>query len=96
MYTREQIIEELRKDGGRLTKQRLVLLDVIMDQECFNCKEIYHKASRIDKNIGVATVYRMLNKLEEIGAISREYTYRLNCEARHGELSTEENDKKSQ
>lgn len=33
-----------------------------------------------DHSIGIATVYRMVNKLEEIGAISRRNMYKVTCE----------------
>lgn len=68
---KEVIIEKLRQNGCRITKQRLMLLDVILQDECSCCKEIFYKASRLDDKIGTATVYRMVNTLEEIGAISR-------------------------
>ena len=44
------------------------------------CKEIYYRASRIDPSIGTATVYRMINKLEEIGAINRRNMYKVACD----------------
>lgn len=74
---REMIIQKLRERGFRITKQRLVLLDIILEEDCTSCKEIYYKASRRDKSIGTATVYRMMNVLEEIGVISRENLYRV-------------------
>lgn len=43
------------------------------------CKEIYYKAVKIDPSIGTATVYRMINTLEEIGAISRNTMYHIAC-----------------
>lgn len=79
---KENIIQQLRERGCRITKQRLILLDIILKEECSCCKEIYYKASKIDKNIGAATVYRMVNVLEEIGAVSRRHMYWVECE--HG------------
>lgn len=76
---KEIIIERLRERGCRITKQRLVLLDIILDEECSCCKEIYYKASKLDKRIGSATVYRMINTLEEIGAINRKNMYKIAC-----------------
>ncbi|WP_099468974.1 transcriptional repressor [Konateibacter massiliensis] len=76
---RDIIIERLKENGCRITKQRLLLLGVILENECSSCKEIYYKASSIDRNIGSATVYRMINKLEEIGAISRKNMYKVAC-----------------
>lgn len=54
-----------------------MIIDIILESECTCCKEIYFKASRIDNKIGTATVYRMINKLEEIGAISRKNMYKV-------------------
>lgn len=71
------IVGKLRECGCRITKQRLILLDIILQQECSCCKEIYYKASLLDNKIGPATVYRMINTLEEIGAISRKNMYRI-------------------
>lgn len=51
--------------------------DVILSGNCSSCKEIYYKASKIDPKIGTATVYRMVNLLEEIGAISRVNLYEV-------------------
>ena len=42
-------------------------------------KEIYYRALKQDENIGFATVYRMINTLEEIGAISRKNMYKIAC-----------------
>ena len=67
---REIVIQRLKEQGCRITKQRMVLLDIILNENCSSCKEIYYKASRIDSKIVTATVYRMINTLEEIGAIN--------------------------
>ena len=74
---REIVIQRLKEQGCRITKQRMVLLDIILNENCSSCKEIYYKASRIDPKIGTATVYRMINTLEEIGAISRRNMYKI-------------------
>lgn len=74
---KEMIIQKLRDRGCRITKQRLILLDIILENEYSSCKEIYYQASKIDSNIGTATVYRMLNTLEEIGAINRKNVYKI-------------------
>lgn len=68
---REIVIDRLKERGCRITKQRLILLDIILNEDCSCCKEIYYQASKIEPSIGTATVYRMVNTLEEIGAISR-------------------------
>ena len=71
------IINRLKEDGCRITKQRLMLLDIILEDECSSCKEIYYRATNKDPAIGTATVYRMINTLEEIGAISRKNMYKV-------------------
>ena len=73
------ILQELKKRGCRITKQRKMLLDVILNEDCSSCKEIYYKAARKDSRIGTATVYRMINILEEIGAINRKNMYKIAC-----------------
>ena len=79
MNKKEQIIEKLKENGCRITKQRKMLIDIILENECSSCKEIFYKASQADEKIGVATVYRMINALEEIGAISRRNMYKVEC-----------------
>lgn len=76
---KEIILQKLKERGCRITKQRLMLLDIILEEESSCCKEIYYKASKRDKNIGTATVYRMINTLEEIGAINRKNMYKVAC-----------------
>lgn len=76
---RDIIIKKLKEQGCRITRQRLMLLDIILEEECSCCKEIFYKASRQDRQIGTATVYRMINTLEEIGAISRKNMYKIAC-----------------
>lgn len=74
---KEMILEKLKDKGCRITKQRLTIIDIILQNECSCCKEIYYKASQLDHKIGTATVYRMVNTLEEIGAISRKNMYKI-------------------
>lgn len=76
---REIIVARLKERGCRITRQRLSLLDVILENEFSSCKEIFYKASKKDDRLGTATVYRMVNLLEEIGAISRKNMYKVAC-----------------
>ena len=88
MSKKEHIIEKLKENGCRITKQRLMLIDIILENDCSSCKEIFYKAAKCDEKIGVATVYRMINALEEIGAISRKNMYKVagseDCETEKG------------
>ena len=62
---REIILTKLKEKGCRITKQRLRLIDIILQYECSSCKEIFYRALEEDDKLGVATVYRMVNLLEE-------------------------------
>ena len=79
MSRKDEIIERLKENGCRITRQRRILIDIIIENDCASCKEIFYKASQEDKKLGAATVYRMINVLEEIGAISRKNMYRVEC-----------------
>ena len=74
---KEFILKKLKENGCRITKQRIELLDIILENECSSCKEIYYKALKKDPKIGTATVYRMVNILEDVGAIDRKNMYRV-------------------
>lgn len=71
------IIEELKKNGCRITGQRQLLLDIILQDECSSCKEIYYRAAKQDPSIGMATVYRLVKTLEDTGLIQRKNLYRI-------------------
>ena len=75
MCQKEQIICELQKRGKRITQQRKILLDVILEEDWNSCKEIYYTAVRRDPSIGLATVYRMVGTMEELGFLSKGYKY---------------------
>ena len=72
---RDRILAELKRNGFRITNQRKLLVDIILSDECSCCKEIYYMASKKDPTIGLATVYRMVGVLEEMGFLSRGYRY---------------------
>lgn len=76
---RKEILERLRSKGCRITRQREILIDIILREECTCCKEIYFLAAKKIPGIGIATIYRMINALEEVGAIHRGNAYRLCC-----------------
>ena len=69
--TDTQVIEEMRKKGCRITKQRKLIVDIIMNNEFNSCKEIYYRVIKEDPTVGMATVYRMINQLEEMNVIRR-------------------------
>jgi Fur family transcriptional regulator, ferric uptake regulator len=77
IHKREIIINELRKKKFRITEQRRLLIDVILEDECSSCKEIYYKAVKKDTTVGIATVYRMVKTLEDLGVINRKNLYQI-------------------
>lgn len=74
------IIEELKRNGCRITSQRQLLIDIILRDECSCCKEIYYRAAKKDPTIGMATVYRLVKTLEDAGLIQRKNMYRIDCD----------------
>ena len=76
---REYIIRKLKERGCRITRQRLIILDIILQEDCSCCKEIYYRAAKHDPTIGMATVYRLVKTLEEAGLIQRKNMYRIDC-----------------
>ncbi|MBE5945257.1 MAG: Fur family transcriptional regulator [Lachnospiraceae bacterium] len=82
LLDRDDILAHLKENGLRLTQQRRLIVDIIANEEYSCCKEIYFLAHKKDSSIGVATVYRMINVLEEIGAISRKNIQKTNCNGR--------------
>lgn len=74
---KDMILEKFRNRGMRITKQRRLILDIVFEKDCTSCKEIYYQASKRDKNIGIATVYRMVNALTELSVFQTNVPYRL-------------------
>ena len=64
---KESIIIKLKENGCRITKQRKLILDIILENRCSSCEEIYAQAAKLDHSIGMATVYRLVKELERIG-----------------------------
>lgn len=80
MSNHEVVLRELRKQGKRITGQRRVILEIILSQDWENCKDIYYEALKKDSSIGIATVYRMLDTLEEIGILQKRCSYYVDQE----------------
>ncbi len=78
MWSSDEMIQELKNRGKRITKQRKIMVEVIASKKAGVFKEIYYEISKKDPTIGQATVYRMLLTLEEIGAIQRVQGYVVN------------------
>lgn len=77
---KDQVISQLKKQGFRITKQRKILIDIILNEDCSCCKEVYVLAAKKDPGIDIATVYRTMDALEQAGALKRRSAYELRIE----------------
>lgn len=64
-----QALEQLRAAGRRITPERELLIRIVDRHPHLDATEIYRIAKEQQPRIGIATVYRTLNLLKEIGAI---------------------------
>ena len=72
MWQKKDIVNEFQRLGKRITKQRMVILDVILEQNWTDCKEVYYEAVQRDSTVGLSTVYRTIRMLEEMGVLKRD------------------------
>ncbi len=75
----DEILKRLRDEGYRITSQRRLIIEAILANDCSCCKEIYYQVRKKDPDIGIATVYRMIKTLEEIGIVDRKIVFKLSC-----------------
>ena len=68
----DHVIQELRDNGYRITSQRRMLIRIILENEYSSCKEIYFAAKQVDNKVGLATVYRTVQILEDMELIHKE------------------------
>ncbi len=64
----------LKDEGLRVTPQRLLVLQVLQEaEEHLDAEAIHARAREHDPNVSLATVYRTLNKLKEMGLVEQRY-----------------------
>ncbi|MGF0034482.1 Fur family transcriptional regulator [Bariatricus sp. SGI.154] len=68
----EAVVRQLKEKGYRITVQRKMLLQIILSNEYSSCKEIYFAAKAKDNKVGIATVYRTIQLLEDMELIHKE------------------------
>jgi Fur family ferric uptake transcriptional regulator len=74
MIFQELAKEAIRANGGRVTPQRELLLNVLADAETDVDAETLHQLASVqDAHISLPTVYRILNMLEQAGVVSSRY-----------------------
>ncbi|MEA3341088.1 MAG: Fur family transcriptional regulator [Chloroflexota bacterium] len=77
MKTIEDIRERLKACGLRVTSQRLLVLQILEEsREHLDVKTIYGRARARDPNLSLATVYRTLGRLREMGLVELCYLAR--------------------
>ena len=50
---KKQILDLFREKGMRVTRQRELILDIVLENECSCCKEIYYRRRRRIKISGL-------------------------------------------
>ena len=73
----QEVLNQLKKAGYRITEQRKLLLHIILNHEYSSCKEIYYAAKKQDDKVGIATVYRTVQLLEDMELIHKEMVVRI-------------------
>ena len=70
--TKATIIQRCEAKGLRMTGQRKTIADVLeAAQDHPDVEELYNRASAIDPNISIATVYRTVKLFEEAGILDK-------------------------
>lgn len=65
--------QKLQETGFKITPQRRAIIEVLLknDSKHLSSEEIYDLVKDICPEIGIATVYRSMQVLDEVGAISK-------------------------
>ena len=67
----DQVTQTLRAQGGRMTAQRRLILDLLQASDSHpTAEELFALARQSDPSLNLSTVYRTLNWLEERGFVS--------------------------
>lgn len=69
MMSRAHAVERLRAAGRRVTPERELLVRIIDRNPHLDAAEIYRMAKEKQPRIGLATVYRTLNLLKQLGVV---------------------------
>lgn len=84
----QDVLDLLRNNGGRVTRSRRVLLDVLFGARAhLNAEEIAAAVARVEPAVNMSTVYRNLEELQHLGVVVHTHlghgpaTYRLTSAA---------------
>lgn len=65
-------IDKLQENGYRLTGPRRAVVETIANSRCtLSPMEVYQQARKLHKKLGLVTVYRTMEKLEQMQLIQR-------------------------
>ncbi len=67
----DDTLRKLEASGLRMTVQRRHIIDILTNSKCTSPKELWYEARQFVPDLGIATVYRLINRLEQIGVISK-------------------------
>ena len=67
----EETLQKLERSGLRMTVQRRHIIDILTKSQCTSPKELWYEARRYVPDLGIATVYRLINRLEQIGVLAK-------------------------
>ncbi|MEO1328612.1 MAG: Fur family transcriptional regulator [Pseudomonadota bacterium] len=68
----KQFEDALRDEGVRITRQRTALIEVLSESRDHpDADELHRRAREKDSSVSLATVYRTLAQLEEMGLVHR-------------------------
>ena len=67
----DDTLRKLEASGLRMTVQRRHIIDILTNSQCTSPKELWYEARQYVPDLGIATVYRLINRLEQIGVISK-------------------------
>ena len=72
MKKQEQVIEALRKQGYRLTPQRLLVLTIVAQGGGhMGVDEVFRQAKEAYPYMDIATVYRTLHLFKRLGVVTK-------------------------
>lgn len=94
MFSENDASQMLKKLGLKVTHPRLNVLKIMEEskQRHFSAEAIYDAIKRIDKDIGLATVYRILTQFAAVGLVKKLHfeegfsLFELQSEAHHDHL----------
>lgn len=73
MNSEAQIVDALRKRGYKVTPQRRITIEVLLTfpLQHFSVEELYQGVKRCNPEVGMSTIYRTVQILEEMGYITK-------------------------